>query len=315
MSVKRIKLFSSICVFSAVGLLVGCSEWTGNKNLQQGEFDYTHSEYGKAFPELLSAARAGNAKAQYAVGYMYYHGMGVSRNPELARYWMAKAAKQGNQSALNAVDLLNGDGSGTMIQPSGVHAYRPAPPKPKVEYTSQGAQQESYDNSTRVNNTVTSGTQLTKETHVAPPMSGSSDSLYESKSVYQTAEPTGSSGNDTHSSAKSVVQKPVQSAAATPAVTPTPAATLKSKHASAPTQPNYALQLFGDFNKANVQKFIQTKHLQASTAIHKTTNHGRPWYVALDGEYPSFAHAKNAMANLPVELQRLHPWIRPVNAS
>lgn len=298
MKKQTIKLLTTGALVTSVSLLTACSGMMGHGDFTQGEYDYTHHQYGKAFPELLHAARAGNPRAQYAVGYMYYHGMGVQRDPGMARYWINKAAKQGNQSAINALNTLSGSG-GTMVMPAGQYsprAHRPAPPAPKKKYTTgHSTHGQEYDKSAQ------------ESLSTAPPMSDSapSEDLYESKSVHQTAETTGRL-----SSAKPVTKPlPTQAAAK-------PVSTASSKpQASAASSSQYALQLFGGYSRAEAEKFIKDKQLQAYAEIMKTQNNGKDWYVVLDGKYSSFTHAKNAMTNLPSTLQQLHPWIRPLKAS
>jgi len=56
--------------------------------------------------QLEQAADAGDPDAQYALGYMYYYGKGVSQNTQTALNWMKRAAVQGQSQAMNAMALL-----------------------------------------------------------------------------------------------------------------------------------------------------------------------------------------------------------------
>lgn len=56
-------------------------------------------QYKSAFAKLETAAKAGNATAQYGLGNMYRLGLGVQTDFEKARLWYGKAAAKGNTSA------------------------------------------------------------------------------------------------------------------------------------------------------------------------------------------------------------------------
>jgi TPR repeat protein len=49
------------------------------------------------------SADQGNAQAQYNLGVCYAQGLGVTRDDEQAVYWVMKAADQGFQDAINAL--------------------------------------------------------------------------------------------------------------------------------------------------------------------------------------------------------------------
>ena len=57
------------------------------------------TNYSKAFPLLLAAARRGYVHAQYAVGYSYRDGRGVPKNLAQSRRWWSAAAKRGHPGA------------------------------------------------------------------------------------------------------------------------------------------------------------------------------------------------------------------------
>jgi TPR repeat protein len=46
-------------------------------------------------PELIKKAEAGDAEAQFQLGYCYYNGEGVAQNYKEALAWMTKSAEQG----------------------------------------------------------------------------------------------------------------------------------------------------------------------------------------------------------------------------
>lgn len=56
--------------------------------------------------QLQKAAQAGDADAQYALGYNYYYGKGVAQNLSVAVVWINKAAAQGQPQAVKALALI-----------------------------------------------------------------------------------------------------------------------------------------------------------------------------------------------------------------
>jgi len=51
----------------------------------------TVSDFSKTLFWLKKAAKLGNKKAAYNLGYFYEAGIGVKKNPHLAKYWYKKA--------------------------------------------------------------------------------------------------------------------------------------------------------------------------------------------------------------------------------
>jgi len=66
---------------------------------QRGVQFYVQKEYKNAYDELLPAAEAGHAIAQFIVGAMYDLGQYVKRDGKAAAQWFRKAAEQGHPDA------------------------------------------------------------------------------------------------------------------------------------------------------------------------------------------------------------------------
>lgn len=88
--------------------LFGCVTTTKNTSeLQQAERYFEAGYYKKAMHYLLPLALKGNAKAQYAVGYMYYYGEGVAQDTDTGYFWIDQAAEQHYPPAQNALKLID----------------------------------------------------------------------------------------------------------------------------------------------------------------------------------------------------------------
>ncbi len=63
-------------------------------------------------PQIIEAARAGDAVAQYKLGYDYYLGHGISQDYAQTALWWRKAADQGYADAQNNLGVLYNSGKG-----------------------------------------------------------------------------------------------------------------------------------------------------------------------------------------------------------
>ena len=62
--------------------------------------------YGCSFRRIKLAAKRGNTDAQYALGYLYYYGIGVGRNKRVGKWWIARAATKGHSQAIQVSKML-----------------------------------------------------------------------------------------------------------------------------------------------------------------------------------------------------------------
>lgn len=97
--ITRITSYLLICLFITA---CGASKFM----LDRGKQSYEVQNYRQAFIRLKPVAQSGNAKAQYAIAYMYYYGQGVVENRPFAIKWMRKAAEQGNIDAIKSIALI-----------------------------------------------------------------------------------------------------------------------------------------------------------------------------------------------------------------
>ena len=84
-------------------VLVSCVSYT---SFYQGMTAFRAQDYRKAFVRLKPEARKGQPDAEYAIGYMYYYGQGVTEDRQKAWYWISKAARAGQPDAIEAATIL-----------------------------------------------------------------------------------------------------------------------------------------------------------------------------------------------------------------
>ncbi|MCU7814707.1 MAG: SEL1-like repeat protein [Candidatus Thiodiazotropha sp. (ex Lucinoma kastoroae)] len=103
-------LFLLLSLLSGLVALSGCSttpDDTGEKDsatiLQEAHRAYNIKAYKKVFQLIFPLAAAGNDRAEYALGYLFYYGLGVEKNDRHAMHWIQRAAAQGNRKAQKAL--------------------------------------------------------------------------------------------------------------------------------------------------------------------------------------------------------------------
>lgn len=75
-------------------------------NMQKGMYDFKLNAYRDSFIRLKPEAEYGDKDAQYAIGYMYYYGKGVYEDKDRAKYWIQRAASQGQPLAIAAMAAI-----------------------------------------------------------------------------------------------------------------------------------------------------------------------------------------------------------------
>ncbi len=103
---KGLNPLKVIIIVSLLALLVGCGPKAANLDYLKGKTDFQHQNYYSSFKTLMKSAKKGNLNAEYAVGYSYYYGLGTSKNLLLAKYWLSKSAKKGNEKAIQALETI-----------------------------------------------------------------------------------------------------------------------------------------------------------------------------------------------------------------
>ena len=85
--------------------LTSCAQFA-KQDVASAHRAYMQQNYGLAYHELQKAARYGDAKAEYALGYLYYTGVGAPYDAIKARIWLLKSAEQKYQPAIYALQLI-----------------------------------------------------------------------------------------------------------------------------------------------------------------------------------------------------------------
>lgn len=74
----------------------------GSATIAQAESYFKKGHYAKAADIYRPLAEKGDPRAQYALGYMYFYGKGLTSDPEQSAHWINLAAQQNYTPAIKA---------------------------------------------------------------------------------------------------------------------------------------------------------------------------------------------------------------------
>lgn len=102
----RMRLSTLFCIGLVSLSLMSCAI-KDNHLFNSGAYHFEHGYYKRAMRDLLPAAVDGNPHAQYAVGYMYYYGYGVTQDTDAGYFWIERAARGGDAKAMLALGMIS----------------------------------------------------------------------------------------------------------------------------------------------------------------------------------------------------------------
>lgn len=106
-----------ICIIVGSSLLIACASARMAQNVQSGRVTFDSGNFKQAFAELLPLAVKSSPAAQYAVGYMYYYGLGVEAHKESGLFWINQSAQQMYRPAVKALQIIARDKTETYDTP------------------------------------------------------------------------------------------------------------------------------------------------------------------------------------------------------
>lgn len=100
------------CLAVSCLLLIVPAGAVSSQNFRSGLSAYRSDDYRAAREHWRLAAERGNAKAQSALAYLYYRGLGVAQNYAEAAKWYRKAAEQDQPEAFYFLGTMYLTGQG-----------------------------------------------------------------------------------------------------------------------------------------------------------------------------------------------------------
>ncbi len=252
----------------------------------QAKTAYLAQDYPRALAIVEPQAAAGEAWAQYTLGYMYYYGHGVRIDRLLARQWIEQAAAQNYPPAKEALNRVASAPRAAADEAPVTPALVPAPalqaaspplsPEPQPEPQPQ--------------------LQSPHQAEPAPPVPVASP--------LQQAPPAPPPVPETPHQA--------ESAPSPHAASPQTSALDQQNHSwiRAQDPQRLTVQLIGGSDRQAITGYMADNALGEQATYYVSERAGAPWYVVIYGSYGDLAEARSALTRLPPDLRQASPWIR-----
>lgn len=320
-------------------LIAGCSHMKGGasghsfKGTPACNHNHFLQKFGCSLDRIETAAQNGDPDAQYALGYMYFYGVGTVRDVNAAKLWIRRSAAQGQPLALKATHILNhtsypgmGDSTGynektgyseykskkykahsadalnKAVPNQAIHEHLPA-------YRKNAATEVKSEPVLKSLRRATTKPQQSSTMPATSTSSSTSTSMPSSSSSTLPSQDSSSTNMGPSSSLKSkqknMAQKKMHKSQK-----------LLPKHQAAKSHKKntgYTLQLMATPNLKAIEKFIAQNRLQGKVSYFSANLHGKRNYMLVYGNYPSNHLATAAIKHLPPRLQALHPWPKSYN--
>lgn len=270
---------------------------------------YRSGDYFLAAEHLIVLARRGDARGQYALGYLYYQGQGVLGDRARAMELFRLAAAQGNGKAAKALALLSGRG-GAQTMPA---------PAPRVRPPEAGESSTAPVEAAPAAATPTAGGEPPESPSMAEnePADSAMTAVPQAQPESQPQPAAAPAAPEPSSSAE--VSPPTETSVPAETATPPPEEVLQS---AGPTfsaewlrrqgDNQFTIQLVAGSSRKGLERFAQRQQLPGPVGVVETRLDGGAWYVVLYGMFSDLSQARDALQALPQELRRDRPWIRPL---
>ena len=294
-----------------------------------------HDPYLKKFDcsvsKIQQAAETGNPDAQYALGYLYFYGIGLSRDSDTGLLWIRRAAGRGQRLAREALAMIDNDqafgyqhqysggggGGRSYYQPrANVQAMNQQVPSEPVTAHLPAYHQAKPAASAPINSQTPQGDSI--KSSDSPPLSSRH---YVPK--YATVDPRLQKNAVVNSAYRPKKQASLVNAnratfsrggvsVKSTALSSVPSHRLSQTERLFLTKNSkaYTIQLMGSHDIQPIKQFIERQKMQGLMRYYSTSFQGKPWYMLVVGEYGNAQLARNAIAKLPRAVQRLHPWVK-----
>ena len=282
------KLYKLVFIALFIATLSACTTTTKtlsrevsvsyDEEVKNANTAFNQKNYIIAAELLKPLAERGRGDAQYALGYLYFNGLGVARNESLAAQWFNSAAANGNENAKQALRLL--------------------PPSDDAVIDLRDKKSPTPDSAP----VLTNETDLSADIPVAEPMIAEP----------MIAEPMIVESNVDQPSdiekIASVASDDVNMSANGEKLTD------GEKWIAEQPSNNFTIQLIVSDNEPALQKFINKNNLQENSVYYRIQKNGKRSYALVYGSFESYSLAKEAITGMSPKLKKENPWIRNISS-
>lgn len=265
---------------------------TVNENRTSCSDNVYLQKYGCSLSRVTRAAEAGDPDAQYALGYMYFYGIGTVRDRETARLWIERASRQGQPLAIKA-DHLMLDRVELKEHPYTANT----PGAPYYSYSNEPAGEAGHPAEVQHMNSAIPEKPLHEELPAYGAQPASPSSQEPAIDALRKTPESSAVGSETPDDAASDGKPPMSP-------------TSSMEQGLMKVAPKlYTVQLLGSRSLADIQNFIAANHIK-DAKYYSADLRGSPWYVLIQGTYPTLSKADQALHHLSKALQKEEPWVK-----
>jgi len=281
---RRIAGWPHLLIWVLLGYQPPCS--AGSPMFEAGQEAYLNGDIAAALTMWRPLAERGDAEAQFAVGTLYYGGIGVPVDRVESSYWFLRAAEQGYLPA--QYNLGNAYKRGEGVRRNEKRA---------VMWWRKAAKQGFAAAQFNLAQAYLDG-------------AGVDRNEAEARRLFRQ-----SADNGHYPAVQALKRRDASSATPRPAAPTAATATTDSCADWLSQQPprNYTLQLMSSTVRADAEEILAAQPLDPH-AICAYNKDGRRRYMLLYGIFADSAAAQQAIPALPEPLRRNQPWIRRIRA-
>ena len=299
-------IISSLCFILLFISLVGCATSTKKlslgysvkpvSQLEKATAAYSRKDYPLAAELLEPLANEGDGYAQYALGYMYYNGLGVPRNQQRAHQLLNASASNGNKNAIEALRLIatvSGDSSSETTEAPDTNiaantAMTSAPPSSEESVVSKVKVNKADEKLPEKNQSMEEpDLSTTADVPEETAMKMSTEQTPAEKPADDDFEKLAENESSLTKSEKWIVLQPDE---------------------------YYTIQLLASGREAAMRQYIIDNDLQDSAIYYKSRTNSTDLFILVQGSFESFSEAKKTISLLPPEVQKAKPWVRSIGA-
>jgi hypothetical protein len=111
---RRFIALPTLVMSTLLAFLLVAKAVQAQETFEDGRRAYDYRELHAAKSIWTTLAKAGDAKSQASLGYLYREGKGVTQNRKAATYWYSQAAQQGDPTAQSVLCEMHLKGEGVL---------------------------------------------------------------------------------------------------------------------------------------------------------------------------------------------------------
>lgn len=253
--------------------------------IEEAQAAIRKKDYTLAAKLLEPLANQGRGDAQYALGYLYFNGMGVPKNNSIAAKWFKVSADNGNENAKLALSHIPPT-KGAVID----IRDKNKPLSDSMPVMGDEAGSSEHDGSQLVDNSI--------PPHEIVTRSPVEDSMIAESNLNQSVQ---------------IEEKTTDKLQDVDTIASGDKLTDGEKWIARQPSKNFTIQLIVLADESALQSFISDNNLQGNAVYYQTEKNGKIFHALVHGSFESYSLAKEAVEGLSSELKQVEPWIRNIS--